>query len=75
MSNWFFSIINVVGVLSESDRPIKYWADLKKKLSDEGSQVSAKIGQLKMEASDGKFYLTDVADTKTILRNFNNNLF
>lgn len=54
--------------MSKSDRPRKYWDDLKRRLKDEGSELSAKIGQLKMEASDGKYYLTDVADTETIFR-------
>ncbi len=66
--DWFFSIVDVIGILSNSPRPRKYWMDLKRKLSDEGSQLSANIGQLKMKSSDGKFYLTDTADTKTILR-------
>ncbi len=66
---WFFSIIDVIEILTESQRPRKYWADLKKKLLQEGfEQLSEKIGQLKMEASDGKKYLTDVADVKTLLR-------
>lgn len=66
---WYFSIIDVIEILTESQRPRKYWADLKKKLSQEGfEQLSEKIGQLKMEASDGKKYLTDVADVKTLLR-------
>lgn len=65
---WYFSVVDVVGALSDSDRPRKYWDDLKRKLQDEGSELSEKIGQLKMEASDGKYYLTDVADTETIFR-------
>jgi hypothetical protein len=66
---WYFSIIDVIEILTESQRPRKYWADLKKKLSQEGfGQLSEKIGQLKMEASDGKKYMTDVADAKTLLR-------
>jgi DNA-damage-inducible protein D len=66
---WYFSIIDVIEILTESQRPRKYWADLKKKLLQEGfEQLSEKIGQLKMEASDGKKYLTDVADVKTLLR-------
>jgi len=55
---WYFSIIDVIEILTESQRPRKYWADLKKKLLQEGfEQLSEKIGQLKMEASDGKKYL------------------
>ena len=66
---WWFSIIDVVAVLSESKRPRKYWSDLKAKLNDEGfNQLSAKIGQLKMTASDGKQRVTDVANRETILR-------
>ncbi len=66
---WYFSIIDVIEILTESQRPRKYWADLKKKLLQEGfEQLSEKIGQLKMEASDGKKYLTDVANVKTLLR-------
>ncbi len=65
---WFFSIVDVVEILTESSRPRKYWADLKIKLQDEGSELSGKIGQLKMIAEDGKLRETDVADTEQILR-------
>ena len=65
---WFFSVIDVIGILTDSSRPRKYWNDLKKKLNDEGSELSDKIGQLKMMSSDGKYYLTDVGNTKSILR-------
>ena len=65
---WYFSIVDVVGVLTDSDRPRKYWSDLKKKLIDEGSQLSEKIGQLKMKAEDGKNRITDVANTEQLLR-------
>ena len=65
---WFISIIDVIEVLTESDRPRKYWSDLKSKLKKEGSQLSEKIGQLKMQSSDGKFYKTDVADTEQLFR-------
>lgn len=53
---WYFSIIDVIEVLTETDRPRKYWSDLKGKLKKEGSELSEKIGQLKMQSSDGKFY-------------------
>ena len=68
--DWYFSIIDVVEVLVENNkRPRKYWSDLKQKLISEGFvEVSEKIGQLKMIAKDGKMRLTDVADTKTLLR-------
>lgn len=65
---WFFSVIDVVEILTESPRPRKYWHALKTKLEEEGSELSHKLGQLKMEASDGKTYLTDVADTETMFR-------
>ena len=55
---WYFSIVDVVGVLVANDRPRKYWGDLKKKLKDEGSELSEKIGQLKMKAADGKMRAT-----------------
>ena len=65
---WFFSIVDVIEVLTGTDRPRKYWSDLKSKLNSEGSQLSESIGQLKMKSTDGKFYKTDVADTKQLLR-------
>jgi|SRR5690554_608917 len=65
---WFFSVIDVIEILTGSPRPRKYWSALKTKLKAEGSELSHKLGQLKMEATDGKFYLTDVADTETLLR-------
>jgi len=65
---WHFSVIDVIEALTDSSRPRKYWNDLKAKLQEEGSELSEKIGQLKMKASDGKYYSTDVADTRTMLR-------
>ena len=65
---WYFSIIDVVEVLTDSDRPRKYWNDLKKKLQKEGSELSEKIGQLKMLSADGKMYKTDVANTDQLFR-------
>jgi len=65
---WYFSVVDVIEILTESERPRKYWADLKAKLKAEGSELSHFIGQLKMLSSDGKYYLTDVADTEQILR-------
>ena len=59
---WYFSVIDVVSILSQSNRPRKYWDDLKRKLKDEGSQLSEKIGQLKLPSSDGKNYLTDATN-------------
>jgi len=65
---WYFSVIDVVEILTESPRPRKYWNALKTKLAEEGSQLSQKVGQLKLESLDGKNYLTDVMDTEGILR-------
>lgn len=65
---WYFSIVDVVEILTGTDRPRKYWSDLKAKLKQEGSELSEKIGQLKMASSDGKYYKTDVADTEQLLR-------
>jgi hypothetical protein len=65
---WYFSVIDIIEVLVDNKRPRKYWSDLKSKLKQEGSQLSERIGQLKMKSSDGKFYSTDVADTEQILR-------
>ena len=66
--DWFYSIVDIIGVLSDSSNPRRYWNDLKTKLKEEGSQVSDIIVQLKLKAQDGKFRETDVGDTKTILR-------
>jgi hypothetical protein len=65
---WYFSVIDIIQALTQSERPRKYWSDLKGKLVKEGSELSDKIGQLKMLAPDGKSRLTDVADTETLLR-------
>ncbi len=66
---WWFSIIDVIEALIHSERPRKYWNDLKKKLLQEGyEQLSEKIGQLKLPASDGKLYATDCANTETMFR-------
>ena len=60
--------MDVVEILAQTDRPRKYWDDLKRKLKDEGSELSEKIGQLKMVAPDGKMRETDVADTEAVFR-------
>jgi hypothetical protein len=65
---WFFSIVDVIAILTESERPRKYWSDLKSKLNKEGSELSEKIGQLKMLSPDGKLYKTDVANTEQLFR-------
>ncbi len=65
---WYFSIIDVIVVLTGSPRPRKYWNALKTKLKSEGSELSHNLGQLKMKSADGKNYLTDVADTEQLFR-------
>lgn len=65
---WYFSIVDVVGVLSDSENPNNYWKVLKNRLKKEGSQLVTNCNQLKMQSSDGKFYKTDVADTEQLFR-------
>jgi len=65
---WWFSVVDVIAVLTDSDNPRRYWSDLKRKLKAEGSQLYENIVQLKMLSSDGKSYNTDVADTEQVLR-------
>jgi hypothetical protein len=64
LEKWYISIIDVVEILTDTDRPRKYWSDLKAKLKKEGSELSEKIGQLKMIAEDGKRRITDVTVTQ-----------
>ena len=65
---WYFSIIDVVLVLTESANPNNYWKVLKNRLKKEGSQLVTNCNQLKMQSSDGKYYKTDVADTEQLFR-------
>ena len=65
---WYFSIVDVVEVLTDSPNPRKYWSVLKTRLKAEGSQLATNCSQLKMPSADGKFYLTDVADTEQLFR-------
>ena len=65
---WYFSIIDIIGILSESENPNNYWKVLKNRLKKEGSQLVTNCNQLKMKSSDGKFYKTDVADTEQLFR-------
>jgi hypothetical protein len=65
---WYFSVVDVVGVLTGTGNPRRYWSDLKRKLEVEGSELYEKIVQLKMAAPDGKMRLTDVANTEQLLR-------
>ncbi|MEA3497233.1 MAG: Bro-N domain-containing protein [Bacteroidota bacterium] len=65
---WYFSIVDIIGVLTESVNPNNYWKVLKSRLKKEGSELVTNCNQLKMESSDGKYYKTDVADTEQLLR-------
>jgi hypothetical protein len=65
---WYFSVIDVVEVLTESQNPRKYWSVLKTRLKAEGSQLATNCSQLKMQSVDGKYYKTDVADTEQLFR-------
>jgi len=65
---WYFSIVDIIAILTESPNPRKYWSVLKTRLSKEGSELTTNCSQLKMQSSDGKFYKTDVADTEQLLR-------
>ena len=65
---WYFSIVDVVGVLTDSPNPNNYWKVMKHRLAKEGSELVTNCNQLKMQSSDGKYYKTDVADTEQLLR-------
>ncbi|MCH5180057.1 MAG: phage antirepressor protein [Erysipelotrichales bacterium] len=65
---WYFSVVDVIAVLTESDNPRRYWSDLKRKLTVEGSEVYEKIVQLRMKAEDNKMRFTDALKTKDVLR-------
>ena len=65
---WWFSVIDIIEALTPTARARKYWSDLKVKLTEEGFELSEKIGQLKLISADGKFYLTDCATTKNMFR-------
>lgn len=65
---WYFSVIDVVAVLTNSTNPRKYWSVLKTRLKAEGSELATNCSQLKMQSADGKYYKTDCLDTKGVLR-------
>jgi len=68
-NEWWFSVVDVIEALTGSERPRKYWNDLKNKLPEEGYiELSEKIGQLKLQSTDGKYYETDCANTETMFR-------
>ncbi len=67
--DYYFSVVDVISALTDSKIPKRYWSDLKRKLTEEGSKLYENIVQLKMKSNkDGKNYLTDTLDTKGILR-------
>ena len=65
---WWFSIIDIVEVLTGSTIPRRYWSDLKIKIKEEGFEMYDKIVQLKLPATDGKYYETDCANTEALFR-------
>jgi len=65
---WYFSIVDVVGILTDSANPRKYWSVLKTRLKKEGSETATNCSQLKMRAEDGKMRMTDVANTEQMFR-------
>ncbi|MBW2975935.1 Bro-N domain-containing protein [Candidatus Woesearchaeota archaeon] len=67
-SGWYFSIVDVIGILTDSSIPKRYWSDLKRKLKEEGFELYDKIVQLKFQASDSKYYPTDCANTESMFR-------
>ena len=68
IEKWYFSIVDVVGILTGSENPNNYWKVLKNRLKKEGSQSVTNCNQLKMLSKDGKFYKTNVADTEQLFR-------
>ena len=66
--DWYFSIVDVISILTDSPNPRKYWSVLKTRLKREGSELTTNCSQLKMQAADGKKYLTDVANTEQLFR-------
>ena len=66
---WYFSVVDVIGVLTDSSNPRKYWSVLKTRLKKEGDELATNCSQLKLKShTDGKLYMTDVADTEQLLR-------
>lgn len=68
LEKWYISIVDVIAVLTDTPNARKYWSVLKTRLKAEGSQLTTNCSQLKMQSADGKFYLTDVADTEQLFR-------
>jgi hypothetical protein len=68
VEKWYISIVDVVGVLTESSNPNNYWKVLKNRLKKEGNESVTNCNQLKLQSSDGKYYKTDVADVEQLLK-------
>ena len=66
---WWFSVIDVIAVLTDAPKPRKYWTDMKRRITDEGfHELAAKCRQLKLQSADGKYYTSEIANTETLLR-------
>lgn len=65
---WYFSIVDIIAILTDSPNPRRYWSVLKTRLKNEGSELATNCSQLKMLSADGKYYLTDVANNEQICR-------
>lgn len=65
---WYFSIVDVVGILTDSRNPNNYWKAVKHRLTKVGSELVTDCNQLKMQSSDGKYHKTDIADTEQLFR-------
>jgi hypothetical protein len=65
---WYFSIVDVIAVLTDSPNPQVYWRVMKKRMKDEGNETVTYCNALKMQAPDGKMRMTDVADTQQLFR-------
>ena len=68
---WYLAVIDIISTLTDSTIPKRYWSDLKKKLTIEGSELYDKIVQLKFEAADGKKHATDCLENQNVLGKFN----
>ena len=66
--DWYFSVVDIVSVLTDSENPRKYWSVLKTRLKAEGSEVTTNCSQLKMMSADGKMRMRDALNTQSILR-------
>jgi hypothetical protein len=74
IETWYFAIVDVISILTESGNPQVYWRVMKKRLLVQGNQTVTNCNALKMEAADGKMRMTDVADTEQLFRLIQNNI-